>query len=196
MIELVLCTGNPGKVAELRALLQDDHRVVGLAELGFSTDLPETSDTLQGNALQKARHAFAQCGRPCVADDTGLEVDALHGAPGVRSARYAGEAKDPERNMRKLLDAIPNSAERTARFRTVLAFVDGDKEHCFEGTVEGTITHGPLGTGGFGYDPIFLPEGSSLTFAQMDAEAKNRISHRARAMVKLLAYLREVQRPR
>ncbi|MBP6392233.1 MAG: RdgB/HAM1 family non-canonical purine NTP pyrophosphatase [Flavobacteriales bacterium] len=195
-MELVLCTGNPGKVAELRALLPDDHRVVGLAELGLSTDLPETSDTLQGNALQKARHAFAQCGRPCVADDTGLEVDALHGAPGVRSARYAGEAKDAAANMRKLLDALVGAPLRTARFRTVLAFVDGDKEHCFEGTVEGTITHGPLGTGGFGYDPIFLPEGSSLTFAQMDAEAKNRISHRARAMEKLLAYLREVQRPR
>ena len=196
MIELVLCTGNPGKVAELRALLPDDHRVVGLAELGLSTDLPETSDTLQGNALQKARHAFEQCGRPCVADDTGLEVDALHGAPGVRSARYAGEAKDAAANMRKLLDALVGAPLRTARFRTVLAFVDGDKEHCFEGTVEGTITHGPLGTGGFGYDPIFLPEGSSLTFAEMDAEAKNRISHRARAMEKLLAYLREVQRPR
>ncbi|MBK9077239.1 MAG: RdgB/HAM1 family non-canonical purine NTP pyrophosphatase [Flavobacteriales bacterium] len=196
MIELVLCTGNMGKVAELRAMLPEDYRVVGLAELGLSTDLPETCDTLQGNALQKARHAFAQCGRPCVADDTGLEVDALQGAPGVYSARYAGPARDPAANMRELLSALRNMDQRSARFRTVLAFVDGDKEHCFEGTVEGTITHGPLGTGGFGYDPIFLPEGSSLTFAQMEAEAKNRISHRARAMEKLLAYLREVQRPR
>ena len=196
MNELVLCTGNQGKVAELHALLPNDYRVFGLAELGFSTDLPETSDTLQGNALQKARHGFAQCGRPCVADDTGLEVEALDGAPGVNSARFAGEAKDPTANMRKLLDALVGTPLRNARFRTVLALVDGDKEHCFEGTVEGTITHGPLGTGGFGYDPIFLPEGSSLTFAEMDAEAKNRISHRARAMEKLLAFLREVQRPR
>ena len=196
MFELVLCTGNAGKVAELRAMLPPDHRVFGLAELGIPAELPETSDTLEGNALQKARHAFERCGRPCVADDTGLEVYALHGAPGVYSARYAGPARDPVANMRKLLDELTNAGTRTARFRTVLAYVDGEREQCFEGTVEGTITFGSMGQGGFGYDPIFLPEGSSLTFAQMDAEAKNRISHRGRAMGKLIAYLRELQRRR
>jgi XTP/dITP diphosphohydrolase len=194
MDTMVLCTGNPGKVAELRAMLPTRIRLLSLAEVGLPSDLPETGDTLEANALQKARYAFERTGLPCIADDTGLEVDALHGAPGVHSARYAGEAKDPVANMTRLLKELEGLDDRKARFRTVIAFVAPGVEHTVEGEVRGTITSAPRGTGGFGYDPVFLPEMSDLTFAELDAGRKNAISHRAQAVWRFARWLMEEER--
>lgn len=193
---IVLCTGNPGKLAELKLLLPAGIELLSLADVGLPIDLPETGDTLEANALQKARFAHERCGLPCIADDTGLEVDALNGAPGVLSARYAGPAKDPQENMRRLLRELDDrkfrgAAERSARFRTVLAFVDVDGERTFAGEVRGSITHEQRGTAGFGYDPVFLPDGSTLTFAEIDMATKNKVSHRARAISALLRHLAE-----
>lgn len=189
-MRIALCTGNPGKVSELAALLPLGWEVLGLRDLDLPLDLPEDGDTLEANALQKARFAFERCGIPCLADDTGLEVSALGGAPGVHSARYAGEAKDASANMGRLLREMENALDRRARFRTVLALVRSGEEHLFEGTVNGTIVQVPRGTGGFGYDPLFVPESSSRTFAEMDVTAKNGISHRARAIQKLVEWAR------
>ncbi len=194
MQRVVLCTGNRGKVTELKALLPSDMELFGLREMGLPVDLPETGDTLVANALQKARYAFGRTGAPCIADDTGLEVDALDGAPGVLSARYAGAAKDPMANMKKLLLEMKGKEDRTARFRTVIAYIDQDGEHTFEGEVKGTITMEARGTGGFGYDPVFIPEMSDLTFAELDLKRKNAISHRSRAVWKLVRFLSERQR--
>jgi XTP/dITP diphosphohydrolase len=186
MQRILLCTGNTGKVEELRALLHGHVELLSLLQVGLSGELPETGETLQANALQKARFAHQRTGIPCLADDTGLEVEALNGAPGVYSARYAGEARNAAANMAKLLTELADVAHRKARFRTVLALVDGDRELLFEGTVEGVITTTLLGEGGFGYDPVFRPEGHELTFAQMDRTTKNSISHRGRALRKFL----------
>jgi XTP/dITP diphosphohydrolase len=193
---LVLCTTNPGKVAELRALLPHSWRVIGLPELGIIGDLPETGDTLEANALQKARFVFERCGLPCIADDTGLEVDALGGRPGVYSARYAGAACDPAANMALLLKELRGATDRSAGFRTAIAYIDAECEQVFEGTVRGTIIDAPRGAGGFGYDPVFLPEMSDLTFAELDPMRKNAISHRGQAVWKLVRWLVEDHRPR
>ena len=189
--DLVLCTGNPGKVEEIRALLPARLRIAGLKEMGLPQDLPETGDTLHANAEQKARFAFERCGLPCIADDTGLEVYALNGAPGVFSARYAGEEKSAVANMRKLIVEMQDKTDRRARFRTVIAYVDATTVEFFEGTVEGMITEEPRGTGGFGYDPIFLPVMSNLTFGELDTMRKNAISHRGQAVWKLVRWLSE-----
>ncbi len=181
-MDLVLCTRNPGKIAELAALLPAGHRLIGLDDLGITEELPETGDTLEANALEKARTVHERCGLPCIADDSGLEVAALGGAPGVHSAHYAGPERDALANMRKLLEALGDAADRSARFRTVIAFIDGGSEHLFEGVVEGHLLPAPQGSGGFGYDPLFVPDGGSCSFAEMGADAKNRISHRARAV--------------
>lgn len=191
MQRFLLCTGNPGKVQELAALLPGTFDMITLVEAGLPTDLPETGATLQANALQKAHFAFTRTGLPCIADDTGLEVDALAGAPGVHSARYAGETKDPLANMHKLLEELVGVADRTARFTTVIALVDRDGAYTFEGTVEGSITEELRGEHGFGYDPVFLPEMSDLTFAELDAKRKNAISHRGKAVWKLARFLEE-----
>ncbi len=189
-MDLVLCTRNPGKLAELAALLPAAYRVLGPDQVGVAHELPETGDTLEANAVQKARWVYDRCGLPCIADDTGLEVDALGGAPGVHSARYAGEGRDPQANMRKLLRAMEGRSDRTARFRTVIALVADGREHLFQGVAEGRILTAPRGTGGFGYDPLFAPEGEDRSFAEMSAAEKNRISHRARATAALLLHLR------
>lgn len=194
--ELVLCTANPGKVAELKAMLPDHWRVLGLPDVGVTEDIPETGDTLEANAELKARYVFERTGRPCIADDTGLEVAALGGAPGVHSARYAGPARDPAANTRKLLAALEGRADRSARFRTVIAYVDAGGTRFFEGDVAGTITDAPRGSGGFGYDPVFLPHMSALTFAELDPARKNAISHRGRAVWRLVEWLTEHHRPR
>lgn len=194
MERIVLCTGNPGKVAELRALLPGSIELFSLSDVGLPLDLPETGATLEANALQKARFAFERVKLPCIADDTGLEVEALNGAPGVHSARYAGEAKDPAANMARLLQELEGRAMRSARFRTVIAFVAEGVEHTVEGEVRGDIIDAPRGTGGFGYDPVFRPEMSTLTFAEMDAKTKNAISHRGQAIWKLVSWLSEGQR--
>ncbi|MBK9175542.1 MAG: RdgB/HAM1 family non-canonical purine NTP pyrophosphatase [Flavobacteriales bacterium] len=188
-MRILLCTGNAGKVAELLALMPPGMEVISLAEAGLAADLPETGDTLIANALQKARFAHARTGLTCLADDTGLEVAALDGAPGVHSARYAGEDKDAAANVRKLLGALQGVVDRRACFRTVMAWVAADEERTFEGTVEGIITHAPRGEGGFGYDPVFQPLGEAHTFAEMDLRAKNALSHRARAMHAVQAFL-------
>ena len=190
-MKLVLCTRNPGKMAELAALLPPTFHVVGPDQVGVEEELPETGDTLKANAVQKARWVHDRCGLPCIADDTGLEVDALRGAPGVHSARYAGDDRDARANMRKLLDSLEGRNDRTARFRTVIAFLKDGREHLFQGVVEGRILVAPRGTGGFGYDPLFAPEGEERSFAEMTTEEKNRISHRAQATAALLAHLRE-----
>lgn len=190
-MEWVLCTGNPGKVAELRALLPAGIELKGLSDVDMPLDLPETGETLEANALQKALYVHERTGLTCLADDTGLEVNALNGAPGVRSARYAGEAKDPVLNMQRLLTEMEGQADRGARFRTVIAVVSDGTHQFFEGVVNGIITNAPRGTQGFGYDPVFCPDGGTETFAEMTLANKNRISHRARAVQALLDHLRQ-----
>lgn len=194
MSKLLLCTGNGGKVAELRAMLPEAMELLSLAEAGLPNDLPETGDTFAANALQKARFAFERTGLMCIADDSGLEVKALSGAPGVYSARYAGVAKSDTANMVKLLREMEAVSDRSARFRTVVALVDDSGEQLFEGEVRGTITKEPRGNNGFGYDPVFLPEMSDLTFAELDAKMKNAISHRGQAVWKLVRWLSERSR--
>lgn len=194
MSKLLLCTGNPGKVAELRAMLPESMELVGLQEAGLPLDLPESGNTFAANALEKARFAHERTGLACIADDSGLEVDALNGAPGVYSARYAGESKNDAANIAKLLFAMEGHEQRNACFRTVVALVDEGGEHLFEGEVRGTITKEPRGNNGFGYDPVFLPEMSDLTFAELDAKMKNAISHRGQAVWKLVRWLSERSR--
>jgi len=189
MERLLFATNNLNKLKEIQSLLGETITLLSLEEAGIREELPETQDTLEGNALQKAHRAFELCGIPCFADDTGLEVFALGGRPGVYSARYAGEQKDPEANMEKLLGELQDKPDRRARFRTVIALVDGRQEVLFEGSVEGTVTAEKRGRKGFGYDPVFLPGESERTFAEMEMAEKNRFSHRARAIQKLVAFL-------
>lgn len=189
MQTLVFATNNAHKLQEVRQMLGDRFDIKSLAEIGCDVDIPETADTLQGNALQKARFVKERFGLDCFADDTGLECVALDGAPGIYSARYAGENHDSEANMRKLLDNLKEKNDRSAQFRTVIALLYHGEEHFFEGIVRGRIIDERKGTEGFGYDPIFMPEGFSTTFAEMSAEEKNSISHRGRAVARLVDFL-------
>lgn len=182
-LTIVLATRNPGKVAELRALLADlPVELVSAAEVEGAPEVEEDAPTLEGNARKKAEELHAHTGLPALADDTGLEVDALGGAPGVHSARFAGPSADDTANRARLLRDLDGSADRTARFRTVLAFADGGEVRFFEGVCEGQITESERGAGGFGYDALFQPEDETRTFAEMPAEAKNAVSHRGRAL--------------
>ena len=190
MDKLVFATNNPHKLEEVRAILGSDVEVLSLRDIGCAADIPETADTLEGNALLKARFVASRYGVDCFADDTGLEVTALDGAPGVYSARFAGPGCTPADNVRKLLGLMQDAGDRSARFRTVVALIRGGKEYCFEGMVGGTIARTPAGCGGFGYDPVFVPEGYDRTFAELPPAEKNRISHRARAVAKLADFLR------
>jgi len=189
--QLVFATNNPHKLDEVRAILDGRFRVLSLDEIGCQEDIPETASTLEGNALLKARFVNEHYGFNCFADDTGLEVKALNGAPGVYSARYAGEAKDPAANRQKLLQELEDRADRSARFRTVIALIRDKKEYLFEGIVEGNIIREERGTAGFGYDALFVPQGCTETFAEMSAGEKNNISHRAKAVNQLKNYLDE-----
>ena len=191
-MRLVLATRNPGKVSELAARLADlDVDLVSAADLG-APPVEEDADTLAGNAEKKARALFAHAGLPALADDTGLEVDALDGRPGVHSARYAGDDADDVDNRRKLLAELAGAESRTARFRTVLAYVDGDGVRTFDGVCEGAITRAESGTGGFGYDAVFRPaQADGRTFAEMSADEKNQISHRGRALDAFVTWMRE-----
>lgn len=190
--KLVFATNNAHKLDEIRAILGDEIEIVSLADIGCHTDIPETADTLEGNALQKARYVYEHYHCDCFADDTGLEVEALDGAPGVHTARYAyPDRHDPEANTRKLLDALKEKSSRRAQFRTVIALILNGEEHLFDGCVEGSIATEKRGTEGFGYDPVFIPEDSGKTFAELGVEAKNRISHRARAVARLCEFLRQ-----
>lgn len=189
MKTIVFATNNRHKLEEVQQMLGGEFEIKTLADIGCDVDIPETSDTLEGNALQKARYVKEHFGLDCFADDTGLECHALDGAPGVRSARYAGENHDSEANMSKLLENLSKKNDRSAQFRTVIALLYQGEEHLFEGVVRGAITEGRQGTRGFGYDPIFVPEGYDTTFAEMSAQEKNNISHRGKAVAKLVAYL-------
>lgn len=190
MNELVFATNNAHKLEEIRSILDRKVRVLSLSDIGCHDDIPETAPTLEGNALIKARWVYERYGRDCFADDTGLEVTALGGGPGVHTARYAfPDRHDPEANTQKLLSELAGKDDRSARFRTVIALIEGGAERLFEGVVEGVITEEKRGTEGFGYDPVFSPEDTGKTFAELGAEVKNSISHRARAVAKLCDYL-------
>jgi XTP/dITP diphosphohydrolase len=188
-MKLIFATNNAHKLAEVQAVLGDGYELVTPRQMGITEDIPETASTLEGNARQKARYLYERTGLDCFADDTGLEVDALDGAPGVHSARYATDGHDFEANTRLLLHNMEGKEDRRARFRTAIILIEGGEEHLFEGRVEGEITCEPAGCGGFGYDPVFRPEGYEQTFAEMSADEKNAISHRGRAVAKLVAFL-------
>ena len=187
---LVFATNNAHKLDEVRSILGSRFTVKSLKEIGCEADIPETADTLEGNALMKARFLYERYGVDCFADDTGLEVTALGGAPGVHTARYAGN-HDSEANMKKLLNELEKKSDRSAQFRTVIALIIEGKEFLFEGIVKGTIAKEKAGDGGFGYDPIFIPEGHTESFAQMSGEMKNSMSHRFRATRQLGDFLKE-----
>ena len=189
MKNLVFATGNIHKLQEVQGLFKEGFALSCLKDVNITEDIPETADNLVDNALQKAWYVYNKCGIPCFADDTGLEVDALDGAPGVYSARYAGEQKDSKLNMLLLLKNMNGQTNRNARFRTIIAYIDENaQEHIFEGEIKGKIIENMAGGNGFGYDPIFVPEGYEETFAELSSEIKNTISHRARAMEKFLSY--------
>jgi XTP/dITP diphosphohydrolase len=190
MKEIVFATNNQHKLEEVRAMLGDSYKVVSLKEIGCFDDIPETADTLKGNALQKAEWVKERYGYDCFADDTGLEVEALGGAPGVYSARYAGENVTYADNNRKLLQEMKGKTNRNAAFKTVICLILNGETHFFEGEVRGRIIEENRGTTGFGYDPVFIPEGYDVTFAEMGAELKNKISHRARATAALVKFIK------
>jgi XTP/dITP diphosphohydrolase len=193
MKTLVFATNNKHKLDEVSHILAHFVRIVSLSDIDCHDDIPETSETLEGNALQKARFIKDRYGRDCFADDTGLEVASLNNAPGVYSARYAGPDHDSEKNMDKLLKALEGKTDRKARFRTVVALILNGEEHLFEGIIKGRIITKRRGEAGFGYDPIFVPDGCSETFAEMGNDEKNQISHRAIAMNKLAEFLSTIK---
>jgi XTP/dITP diphosphohydrolase len=190
MKSLVFATNNRHKLEEVSSILSGRFHLVSLTGINCHEDIPETSDTIEGNALIKARYVVEQYGYDCFADDTGLEVEALDGRPGVYSARYAGEGCSYDDNVTKLLQELNGQSNRNARFRTVIALIMGGKVHLFEGMINGKIIHERRGTSGFGYDPVFVPDGYDLTFAEMPPELKNSISHRALAVNKLAEFLK------
>lgn len=189
MKKLVFATNNPHKLEEVRAILQQKFEVAGLVDIGCHREIPETGTTLEENASIKSHYVVNQYQTDCFADDTGLEVDALEGKPGVYSARYAGENASYEQNVDKLLLELAGKTNRDARFRTVISLVMDDKEYQFEGIVDGKIINERKGKDGFGYDPVFMPNGYDQTLAEMDASLKNSISHRAKAVQKLVKFL-------
>ena len=193
MKKIVFATNNAHKLSEIRSILGDEYEILSLRDINCDVDIPETASTLEGNAEIKVRYIKEHFGYDCFADDTGLEVDALNGAPGVFSARYAGPEHDSLKNMDLLLKNMSDKTDRKARFRTVIALLIDNKLTLMDGVVEGEITLQPQGDNGFGYDPIFSPEGFDVTFAQMDSSIKNKISHRARATEKLIEYLNQIK---
>ena len=188
-MKLIFASHNEHKTTEIRQLLPPDIQLLSLNDLNYHDEIEESAATLEGNALLKATHVFTLFKLPCFADDSGLEVEALDNRPGVYSARYAGEPKNDERNIVKLLDDLKESTNRSARFRTVISLILPTTSLSFEGIIEGEITHEKKGSNGFGYDPVFQPIESSITFAQMSMEQKNTISHRALALEKMISFL-------
>lgn len=187
---LVFATNNAHKLEEIRAILGNSIEILSLADIHCHADIPETADTLEGNARQKSRYVYEHYGLDCFADDTGLEVESLGGAPGVYSARYAdGQGHDSQANMNKLLKEMEEKNNRKAQFRTIISLIEKGEERQFEGIVKGQITKEKRGESGFGYDPIFQPDGYDTTFAELGSDIKNRISHRARAVAALCDYL-------
>lgn len=189
-MKIVFATNNSHKLSEVSAVLGEGYELVTLREVGITEDIPETGETLDENASIKARYVWERTGLDCFADDTGLEVEALNGAPGVRSARYATDGHDFAANNRKLLSELDGKDNRRARFRTVISLIRGGEECHVEGVVNGTIAREESGCEGFGYDPLFIPEGYDRTFAEMSADEKNAISHRGRAVAELVKILK------
>lgn len=186
----IFATNNPNKIEEVNHISNGKFKIMSISDFGIDFDLPEDQTTLEGNALQKARFLYERTGVNCFADDTGLEVNALNGQPGVYSARYAGEGKSPEENVKKLLKNLADNSNRDARFRTVVALILDGSEYFFEGVIEGRIIEKERGKNGFGYDPVFVPLGLEDTFAELPSEIKNMVSHRAIAFEKLFYFLR------
>lgn len=189
-MELIIASQNINKLKEIQNKLPENIKLIGLKDLGFTEELPETGKTIKENALQKARFIYQKFGKDCFADDTGLEIELLNGKPGVDSAHYAGAERDANKNMDLVLDQLKGSTNRNARFVTVFAIIIDGKEYLAEGSVSGKIGTEKIGAGGFGYDPIFYPENQSITFAQMSLEEKNALSHRARALNKMVELLK------
>ncbi len=187
--KIVFATHNKHKLREVSSLLADKYNVIGLEDLGCYEDIPETADTFEGNALLKSSYVFEKYGYSCFSDDSGLEVSSLNNAPGVLSARYAGVDHDDEANNRKLLHELSDKTDRTAKFRTVISLILNGEKYYFQGEVTGQITLEPRGKAGFGYDPLFQPDGFEETFAELGDSIKNKISHRARAIQKLIEFL-------
>jgi XTP/dITP diphosphohydrolase len=194
-MEIIFASNNLNKIREINNVLGNCFTLLSLQDINMNEEIPENEMTLEGNALFKARHIYKAAGKNVFADDTGLEVEELNDRPGVHSARFAGENKDPDANIAKLLSMLENKTNRKARFRTVIALIFDGKEYLFEGIVTGTIIKERRGKQGFGYDPVFIPEGKSVTFAEMDLEEKNMISHRARAFEKLKLFLSAYKQP-
>ncbi len=190
MKQLVFATANKNKIAEVKLKLGEGYNFLSLDDIGCTEEIPETTGTLEGNALQKARYVKDTYGYDCFAEDSGLEIDALDNRPGVDTAHYSG-SRDATANMTKVLNELDGQVQRNARFRAVIALIQGDREELFEGRVDGYIAKEMAGEGGFGYDPIFIPEEHKLTFAQLPQEIKKGISHRSRAVAKLVTYLKQ-----
>ncbi|MBP3714774.1 MAG: non-canonical purine NTP diphosphatase [Phocaeicola sp.] len=187
--KLVFATNNLHKLTEIKAILGEQIDILSLNDINCHVDIPETANTLEGNAKMKAEYIYNHYHLDCFADDTGLEVKALNGAPGIYSARYAGEGHDSQANMKKLLENLKGITNREAQFRTAICLIEGGEEHLFEGLVKGKIIEEKRGEVGFGYDPVFVPDGYDQTFAELGEDIKNQISHRARAVEKLCDYL-------
>lgn len=192
-MKLVFASNNKNKIAEIQSMLPENIRILSLEDINCLEDIPETADTIEGNAVLKADYVTTKYGYDCFADDTGLEVNALNGEPGVYSARYAGEQKNADDNMNKLLNALKNQENRSAQFKTVIALNLNGKQHLFKGIAEGSITKNKMGTNGFGYDPIFKPENFAETFAELPLATKNQIGHRGKAVQQLIDYLNTIK---
>tara|TARA_Y100000589_G_scaffold101225_1_gene95499 strand:+ start:677 stop:1270 length:594 start_codon:yes stop_codon:yes gene_type:complete len=194
-MKIVFATNNPNKLKEIQSLIPKEIEIISLNEIGCNEDIPETGDTLEANAFQKAHYIKDNFNYDCFADDTGLEIDELNGDPGVYSARYAGPERNANANMNKVLNELKGNKNRKAQFRTAIALILEGEEHLFEGKVEGYISKDKQGNEGFGYDPIFIPENDIRSFAQMSMQEKGAISHRGRAVRKLVAYLNKISKP-
>ena len=194
-MKIVFATNNPNKLKEIQSLIPKEIEIISLKEIGCNEDIPETGDTLEANAFQKAHYIKDNFNYDCFADDTGLEIDELNGDPGVYSARYAGPERNANANMNKVLNELKGKKNRKAKFRTAIALILKGEEHLFEGKVEGYISKDKQGNEGFGYDPIFIPENDIRSFAQMSMQEKGAISHRGRAVKKLVAYLKNLSKP-
>jgi len=188
-MKFIFATSNPNKVREVNEMLGQQFEVQSLKDIGVTEDIPETADTFEGNALQKARWIYERYNCDCFSEDTGLEVEALHMAPGVITARYAGPSRDANDNMDLVLKNLKGQSNRKAQFRTAVALIVNGKEYVFEGICKGKITQEKIGEGGFGYDPIFIPEGYTQTFAELPKSVKNEVSHRAKAVAHLVNFL-------
>ncbi|MEL1254457.1 non-canonical purine NTP diphosphatase [Flavobacterium sp. DGU38] len=192
-MKLVFASNNKNKIKEIQSILNGSIQILSLEEIGCHEEIPETADTIEGNAVLKANYVTENYGYDCFADDTGLEVTALNGAPGVYSARYAGEQKDANDNMNKLLEVLKDKTDRSAQFKTVIALNLNGSQHLFTGIAKGNITLDKTGNHGFGYDPVFQPENYTVTFAELPSEVKNKISHRAKATQQLIDFLNSIK---